>query len=189
MDDWQDWVIKRQQTVNQKAMTPRKKFGRAASSPTTPGLARFKQHLLKRAANSIDEVRDDLKNSHLPSHFFFLFFLRHARDSWSCVTTSGTMHWPWSTDDKPPAWLAFRSSSALITVTVSFAVFTVSFFFKPPTGQRHQSESMLIKCRMFFFMLSLSPLFHSRWNLALVSPAIEVCMRLHVATNDTNRCV
>ncbi|OAA79637.1 Major facilitator superfamily domain, general substrate transporter [Akanthomyces lecanii RCEF 1005] len=39
------------------------------------------------------------------------------------------MHWPWSTSDKPPAWLAFRSSSALITVTVSFAVFTDVFLY------------------------------------------------------------
>ncbi|KAJ6780749.1 hypothetical protein PWT90_04624 [Aphanocladium album] len=36
--------------------------------------------------------------------------------------------WPWS-NDKPPAWLALRSSSALITVTVSFAVFTDVFLY------------------------------------------------------------
>ncbi|KAH8720400.1 putative MFS-type transporter C18.02 [Beauveria bassiana] len=39
------------------------------------------------------------------------------------------IHWPWSGSDKPPAWLAFRSSSTIITVTVSFAVFTDVFLY------------------------------------------------------------
>lgn len=32
-------------------------------------------------------------------------------------------------NDKPPKWLAFRSSSTLITVAVSFAVFTDVFLY------------------------------------------------------------